>query len=448
MRGVRVSLLIFIVSTFLVGCTITDQFSDDQQDQVATMVAATLDALGVGKDVSETDVPPEKPTDSPTQEPIQLQQPRIVFTDEGNLWIFEFGSQVRQLTFDGEVDRVRISTDGSQVVFTRKGSSEENSELFAINPDGSSERMLLSRADFNGLYPSPAGTKGFDIGSLAFRPGTHHLFFNTLEVFEGIGYRKTDDLFMIDLDTGELSGILPSGAGGDFLFSPDGNRIAIIRPSSISVINSDGTDYLPDLFGYLPVLTYSEFQYYAQPVWSQDSSTIGLALPSDDPLAEGVFGEVWLIPANGDPPTTQGRIDGDFYFSQVFSKPTLSPQLDRVAFTRSSEAPNQRSLFIANIDGSEEVLMDKGAINWEGWSPDGVRFVYSAVDPTELIIDRDGGGSRISLTGTDIFWITEDRFLLISGIPGNWSIVLASVDGSREVISNPSGDFVEFDISE
>jgi hypothetical protein len=44
MRRLRISLLIFVISAFFVGCTITDQLSDDQQDQVATMVAATLDA--------------------------------------------------------------------------------------------------------------------------------------------------------------------------------------------------------------------------------------------------------------------------------------------------------------------------------------------------------------------------------------------------------------------
>jgi Tol biopolymer transport system component len=448
MRRLRISLLIFVISAFFVGCTITDQLSDDQQDQVATMVAATLDALDMGKDVPETETPPADPTFAPTQEPIQGHQQRIVFTDDGNLWIYEIGSQAHQLTSDGGVGRVRISSDGSQIVFTRMSSNEENRELFAISPDGSGERLLLSRADFDGLYPSPAGTEGFDVGSLAFRPGTHHLFFNTLEVFEEIGYRKTNDLFMIDLDSGELSGILPAGAGGEFVFSPDGNRIAIIRPDSISVINGDGTDYLPNVFEYSPVLTYSEFQYYVQPVWSQNSNTIGLALPSDDPLAEGVFGEVWLIPANGDPPIRQSRIEGDFYFSQVFSHPTLSPHLDRVAFTRSSGAPNQHSLFIANVDGSEEVLMDKGAINWESWAPDGVHFVYSAAEPTDLIIAVDGGSSRVTVIGINLIWIGENTFLLHTGTPGDWSIEIGSVDGSREVISHPSGDFVDFDVSE
>jgi hypothetical protein len=307
---------------------------------------------------------------------------------------------------------------------------------------------MLSKEDFNSLYPSPAGTEGFDIGQMSLRPGTHNLYFNTLEVFEGLGYRNTNDLFMIDLDSGELTGILPAGAGGDFIFSPNGYKIAIIRPDSISVVNGDGSDYLPEIFTYSPVITYSEFQYYVQPVWSEDADTIGIALPSDDPLADDAFGEVWLIPSNGDPPLSQGRISGDFYFSQVFSHSSLSPQLDRVAFTRPTDVPNQRELFIANADGSEERLFDSGAINWEGWAPDGVHFVYSADDPTDLIVAVDGGTPLFNLNGVDLHWIGEDQYLLLSGSPGNWSIILGQLDGSREVISNPAGDFVDYDVSE
>ena len=445
MRNPRFLFPLLGMASILLACALTNQLGDDQSDVVATSVAETLDSLGLDDatpELADTPIPPA------TEEPI-LEPPRkIVYTDDKNLWIIEFGSPPTRLTFDGNVEEVRITTDGMRIAFTRRNVPEENSQLYAINPDGTDEVLLLSREILNGLYPSPAGTAGFDIGQFEFRPHTHQLFFNTLEVFEEIGYWKTDDLFRQDFDSGELTAILPAGAGGGFLFSPDGNKIAIIRPDSISVVNGDGADYLSEIFTYSPVLTYSEFQYYAQPVWFGNSRSLGVALPSDDPLAEGAFGEIWRIPVNGDPPVSIGRIDGDFYFTQVFSTTSLSPELNRVAFMRETNVPNQRELYLANTDGGEEVRFEIGSINWKGWAPDGFHFVYSNEDPTELIIASDGGSPLFTISGTDLLWISDDEFLVISGTPGNWSFRRAGIDGSISMLSNPEGDFIDFDISE
>ena len=445
MRNPRFLFPLLGMASILLACALTNQLGDDQSDVVATSVAETLDSLGLDDatpELADTPIPPA------TEEPI-LEPPRkIVYTDDKNLWIIEFGSPPTRLTFDGNVEEVRITTDGMRIAFTRRNVPEENSQLYAINPDGTDEVLLLSREILNELYPSPAGTAGFDIGQFEFRPHTHQLFFNTLEVFEEIGYWKTDDLFRQDFDSGELTAILPAGAGGDFLFSPDGNKIAIIRPDSISVVNGDGADYLSEIFTYSPVLTYSEFQYYAQPVWFGNSRSLGVALPSDDPLAEGAFGEIWRIPVNGDPPVSIGRIDGDFYFTQVFSTTSLSPELNRVAFMRETNVPNQRELYLANTDGGEEVRFEIGSINWKGWAPDGFHFVYSNEDPTELIIASDGGSPLFTISGTDLLWISDDEFLVISGTPGNWSFRRAGIDGSISMLSNPEGDFIDFDISE
>lgn len=445
MRNPRFHLALLGMAGILLACTLTDQLSDDQSDAVATRVAETLDSMGLDDATSELADTPIPPV---TEEPIPDPPRKIVYTDDKNLWIIELGSPPKQLTFDGDVEEVRITTDGMSIAFTRRNVLEKNSQLYAINPDGTDEALLLSREILNGLYPSPAGTAGFDIGQFEFRPHTHQLFFNTLEVFEQIGYLKTDDLFRQDFDSGELTAILPAGAGGEFLFSPDGNKIAIIRPDSISVVNGDGADYFPEIFKYSPVLTYSEFQYYAQPVWLGNSRSLGVALPSDDPLAEDVFGEIWRIPVNGDPPVSTGRIDGDFYFTQVFSNTSLSPELSRVAFMRDTDVPNQRELFLANTDGSEEVRFDIGSINWKGWAPDGFHFVYSNEDPTELIIASDGGSPLFTISGTDLLWISGDEFLLISGTPGDWTFKRVQLDGSTSMLSNPKGDFIDFDISE
>ncbi|MEE9508628.1 MAG: hypothetical protein V3V44_05000, partial [Anaerolineales bacterium] len=146
-------------------------------------------------------------------------------------------------------------------------------------------------------------------------------------------------------------------------------------------------------------------------------------------------------------PISLGRIEGDFYFTQVFSNSSLSPQLNRVAFVRELDPPNQGELNIANVDGSEEMLIETGAINWVGWAPDGRHFVYSVDDPTDLIIGVDGGEPLFTVEGLDLQWLSGDRYLLLSGSPGDWRLIEGRIDGSREVISNPGGDFIDYDLS-
>lgn len=227
--------------------------------------------------------------------------------------------------------------------------------------------------ELNGLYPMEAGMAGLEIGMLAFAYGTHDLLFNTFILFDGPGLIKNDDLLRFDTDAGELTTILSKGDGGDFAISPNGVQVAVVQPESIDLINSDGSNHYPDLLAYPPVMTYSEFQYYAQPVWAPDSGALGVAIPSPDPLAEEVFGSLWRIPLNGDRAINVGNVAGDFYFTQVFSDPGLSPTLERVVFF-GDHLGDRRELQISNLDGSDDVGYSEGSINWQGWSPEGSRF--------------------------------------------------------------------------
>jgi Tol biopolymer transport system component len=447
MQKVRYPILAILIIIVLSACSFEDLGRDASQDQIATNVAQTLDALNVSEDTPEAGEAPTSPVPTATADTLVDQAQTIVIVNGENIWTFQRGSGLQQLTFDGRVDRAQISTDGKRIAFTRRSELFPNTELFAINPDGTGEMQLLSREDLNELYPSPAGTGVFNVGQFMFRPNTHDLFFNTAEVFE-LGYLKTDDLFMVNSLSGEFRYILPASAGGDFLFSPDGSKIAIMRPDSFSVIDGDGANYIPEILTFTPVLTYSEFQYYPQPVWSQDSSIIGVALPSDDPLAPDAFGEVWYLPADGESPFSAGKIEGDFYFTQVFSNPALSPNLDRIAYSRPSEARNSRQLFISSADGIDETLVDVGEKEWHGWAPDSSHFVYRADDPTAFILALDGGESVVDLSGVDLYWIDEGHYLIISGEQENWDVSLGELYGASELISTLSGDHIAVDWSD
>ena len=119
-----------------------------------------------------------------------------------------------------------------------------------------------------------------------------------------------------------------------------------------------------------------------------------------------------------------------------------------MAFVRETGRPNQGELYIANVDGSEEMLIEAGAINWVGWAPDGLHFVYSIDDPIDLIIGVDRGEPSFTVKGLDLRWLSGEEYLLLSGSPGDWRLIIGRIDGSENAISTPGGDFIDFDLSD
>jgi len=382
-------------------------------------------------------------TDTPPSPPVL----KIVYTDAGNVWLIEGRNPPVQLTSSGFAEEVLISPDGLKVAFKRRLSIDDLAELRIVNSDGSGEAVLLSTDDMKALYPSTLESKGFEIAQMAFLPGTHDLIFNTYEAFAMIGLAMTDDLLRINTDSGDLTRLLTPNHGGHFSISPDGSRIVVIQPDRIHLLNPDGSGLSTDLITYTPVITYSEFQYYAQPVWTRDSNAVGFAIPSADPLDGSPSGDIWRIPRDGSTAVKTGTIAGDFYFSQVFSSSTLSTHLDRLAFIRETATPNIRELYLANTDGSEQTIYDTGEIRWEGWAPDGIHFVYSLSDPMDMVLGSIGESPAILANGTDLSWLNASDFLYLSGSIGSWTLQRGSIGTAPITMATPAGDFISYDFT-
>jgi len=425
----------------ILACGLTEPLESNEADEVSTIVAATLTA---NPTIEVAQIASPEPFVASTDIPLEVPR-RLAYTDDGNIWLIEEDDPAVQLTFDGGADRVLLSSDKSKIVFIRKPLGDNHSELRSINYDGSADTTLLSVDELNGLYPMEAGMVGFEISMMAFAYGSHDLLFNTFILFDGPGLIKNDELLRIDTDTGELTTILSAGEGGDFTISPNGMQVAVVQPENIALINTDGSNHYPNLLAYPPVTTYSEFRYYAQPVWAPDSSALGVAIPSPDPLAEEVFGSLWLIPLNGDPAINVGNVEGDFYFTQVFSNPGLSPTLDRVVFAR-NHLEDLHELHIANLDGSEDILFLEGRLNWQGWSPEGSRFTFIMSEPLNVFLGEEGEAPEALLLGMDIHWINETEYYYLSGSRGDWEIKKGEIGGGLSPIVSPAGDFISFDV--
>ncbi len=410
-------------------------------------VAATLTAIA-GESASPAG-PTEAAATLPSPGPGGGAAPvlRIAYTDGGNVWLLEGANPPLQLTSSGLVESVRISDDGLRVAFTRRPAPDSPVELRAVHQDGSGEVLLQTPAQLDALV-ALGGALHNDISQFDFVPGTHDVMFNTRAIFEGPGLAKHDNVLVIDTDTGVLTEVLPPGSGGDFTPSPDGTRLAIVRPDAVDLANIDGTDHQVALVTYEHIITYSEYLFYVPAVWRADGSEVGLVVPSADPLTPPLSGTVWRIPAAGGTATALPTIDGQFFLFGVGFEPLLSPDLEHVAFTRATATPNVWDLFIAQSNGAGETPVATGDVQWAGWAPDGLHFVYSNGGPMNLQLGTLGGASVPLIVGTGLKWINATDYLFLSGSSGAWTLNHGNLGGATLPLVSPAGSMVSFDADE
>ncbi len=440
----RLALVVSAVLAATLACALPGGSSLPGVDDVGTRVAATLTALAPGSTAEPHGPTPDVSPVAPTAPAPSIL--RIAFTSGGNVWVLTAGGAPVQITASGGAERVVISSDGLKLAYTRRATLDSPSELNSINADGTGNAPLLSTAQIDALHPL-----GFflhnDINNLAFIPGTHSLAFNTRGVLDGPGLPKWDDLFAIDADSAALTTIFPAGAGGDFSFSPDGTRLAIVRPTTIGLANADGGGWSPDVVTYTAVITYSEYMYYARPIWTADSSALGLAIPSSDPLAPATSATLWRVPAAGGPALSLATIAGEFFFAQ-FDASALAPDLTRVAFLRATGTPNVNDLMIASADGSGETIYATGQLGWLGWAPDGTHFIFSEGAGNNIRVGALGSAPTPLVTGTRLRWLNGSEFLYLSGSPGLWTLNHGTIGGGNVALATLAGDYPSYDFDQ
>jgi Tol biopolymer transport system component len=249
---------------------------------------------------------------------------------------------------------------------------------------------------------------------------------------------------MLNVDTAELSLILPREQGGDFAISPDGEKLAIIHADSIAMAAIDGTNLVTDLVTFQSIITYSEYRYYPVPVWAPDSSRFGVFIPSSDPLAEDPNGTVWIIPVEGQPMSSP-PISGQAFFPQSNGNSLLSPDMQSVAILRESEDEQTTMLFLSHPDGSNSRLYAEGSIQWIGWNPDGSLFAFRRDNETIIL----GGSQRDPgpiADGRSLRWVTPELFVAQAGRRGNWSLMLGDINGTASMLLQLSSESLVYDL--
>jgi hypothetical protein len=437
--------LLFLILT---GCDQLPPESSDQ-DALATAVSATLDAA---PDDSSSDTPIPEATETSPASPIAenltftdltMQDYLLAYTNDGNLWTLTPDGTAQQLSTSGDVVDVLVSDDRSLIVYNRLSLQSNLFEVRAVQADGSNDRQIISQDMLDNLYPLD-GALHYIPSQMEFIPGTHSLLLNTRAVFDGPGLVKNDDLYRIDVDSGQLSQLVARERGGDFFISPNSQKLAISQADSIAMASIDGSNLRPDLVTFQPITTYSEYQYYPVLVWSPDSTHVGALIPSPDPLAENPSGTVWILSVDGTPQSFS-PIQGDAFFPQSNDRSLLSPDMQTTAFLRKGNQGEADSLFLSNADGSNSRIYEKGNIQWLGWTSTGDHFAFRH-DENELFLGTPGGTPQRLADGRSIRWLTNEIFVVQSGQRGEWTLTLGHIDGTRKELIRPTGDVLVYDL--
>jgi hypothetical protein len=135
--------------------------------------------------------------------------------------------------------RHHIWSDDGEVLLISATSPEFDSRVFAYR-DGELTEVL--GADHLLALREDGFRDAVTLFDPAFIPGTHTVLFNTevLSDAEGIYVEVPLDLWSLDLDSGELTEILPYGEGGEVHIAPDGSTIVLLGIDFIRQIDLDG----------------------------------------------------------------------------------------------------------------------------------------------------------------------------------------------------------------
>jgi Tol biopolymer transport system component len=390
--------------------------------------------------------PTAKPTSVPAKEDSTL---RVIFIRDDNVRMWTERSGAATLTLSGDVTDAKISDDGAVVAYTKQ-LNEQRAELWAVNSDGSEARRLVSADDLSAIDPSALAVA---IHDFEWVPGSHTVAYSTRKVVEGPGVMPYDDLWQVDTDTLERTALLSPGEGGDFTYSPDGRQIAIVSPQQISLINADGGNRR-DVLAYSPVATYSEFRFYARPVWAADSRSLRVGIPPADPLAETSQPTgIWHIPTDGAPASLLAEIDPE----PLRGSHAFASDLSHVAYLARPEGALPRvaasPLLITDLRSGEIITYYPHADGIYGWAPNSARFAFLGDGERQkaLIgqvgIDPQPAYGDAYTTVSDLRWVDADRCLFPAHRDGHgWDIVLAEVGGASEVLATVSGRPPVYDV--
>ena len=373
------------------------------------------------------------------------------FLSDSNLWEWrEDAGEAVQISATRDAHTFSFSPDGQVVAFTR-GETGRQTELWAINRDGSDLRRLVSAGQLHAIVGEPTTTEfeyTDEIHYIDWIDGARALGFEVQRSYNAIGgCCDSGGAWQVDLDTGQLSPWTPppeiqnAHAG---LVSPDVRQVARVGATGLTLANADGTNRREDVLTY-PYIPQMEGGGFIAPsvTWAADSQSLAEITYSENIWEPEATFTTWRVPVDGAPAQKLHTFSG-FPFSVY-----LSPDLRYLAYWYASEPePNDRELHLATFDGSLDIIYTAGQlVDLWGWAPDCEHFVYGQ-DTTRVPYLGSVCGAAQPLLDPPVFpiwqinWVDPHRFIFASGGDGlaESELRLGTVGNGSLRIGSQQGD--------
>jgi len=173
---------------------------------------------------------------TPTPEIVPSEAVTYYYARDAALWCGQGATQTPLRVFEFEVRQADYSPDGLLTALTA------DQALWLVNCAESRLHPIVETWQIRPEAEDPAleGSRYYP-RYLDWSPDGRFIYFDTLQTSDW-GTYVTDDLYRIELNTNEITPILPYGAGGQPHVSPDGSRVAAVGQRAITLANADGSE--------------------------------------------------------------------------------------------------------------------------------------------------------------------------------------------------------------
>jgi hypothetical protein len=395
-------ILLLLLTILALACVPTPSSNNN-----VSMPISSTQTQAIG---SQTPTLVETATFTATQTAAPENPLRVTYTKGGSIWFWDAAAPPKQLTSSGQDSAPRISDDGLVIAFVRNG------ELWAVDTDGGNERVLASASALSALQPGssiPVLPRQFD-----FAPYSHDVYLNIAII--GDPYVPEYNLARVNADSPSLQALLNADqGGGQFVFSPDGTKVALPRNDKINVVNADGTG-LKTVFTF-PRVAYRHGDgpatYIPDIAWLPDGSGFKTVIPPQDQLGNpSALTRFMFILADGGPAAKLA----EFVASPAFaSRPVISPDGAKVLYTKAQGA--NLELHIIDASTADQMYFSRAANKFGilGWTPDSTHIVYWLDDSHRAWL---GPQDNLAVPLSDVTfaehvtWIDSQRYLFINGL--------------------------------
>jgi dipeptidyl aminopeptidase/acylaminoacyl peptidase len=339
----------------------------------------------------------------------------ITYVSNGNAWMMRGASGgKRPLTFTGDLDQrvVALSPDGTQLLFSRKIESEEESEVL--------NSLWVVGTVVVGDDAHDLGIQGVQYAQWS--PDGTRFAYSTAERIDGRpGWRANNDLWIASADGRDKAQVLPESSGGiygwwgsEFAWSPDGRIFAYADADEIGLIDLSSGER-QTLLDFPAYLTYGDWVWVPSLSWSPDGRFVvctvhATSVSEDEVAAESPVFDIWVVSIDG---LVKVRVAEEV---GMWASPVWSPaeskaadeQRSRIAYcTARNPLDSQASdynLYLVDRDGSNETKLfplhgeeglQEPELAWSPWA-DG------------LVTVREGNLYLLSLSSGALRQLTAD----------------------------------------